>query len=380
MRVFTIAFSAFLGLAPLDLFSQDCKPEVSTQDKITKQQVKVWRQSIWSTSFASAVVNTNESEVTVAVGLYGEANAVSLIIQKKEESATNAAFDAAYRGAQGLPFYFGLKSGDPLSFMVTEVSNAANVKQGLFAAKGVTTVVLGAVLSDEEMRNIRAALTSQPVDAVRLSLSGGIQLEKSVNEKNGQRLMAKFACFYQAWDQRGATTAQATAPVATERAPNQSGQSDAPGGTDGAAPMIGKYRGQPKASNRIELRSDGTFAVLQNGYNIVGTFAAQADTITLTPSRGREKPRAVFNGRTLRFLSDGSVYEKEGQPTKASVVVTVDQVIQMATAKLAEDIILATIRKSSAPFDLSPDALIKLKTAGVSDAVIRAMSQHVPPQ
>lgn len=54
--------------------------------------------------------------------------------------------------------------------------------------------------------------------------------------------------------------------------------------------------------------------------------------------------------------------------------VTIDQIIQMVTAKLSDDIIITTIRKSGSQFDLTPDTLIKLKSAGVSDDVIRAMT------
>ena len=46
----------------------------------------------------------------------------------------------------------------------------------------------------------------------------------------------------------------------------------------------------------------------------------------------------------------------------------------MVTAKLPDDIIITTIRNSNSRFDLTPETLIKLKTAGVSDAVIRAMT------
>jgi hypothetical protein len=45
----------------------------------------------------------------------------------------------------------------------------------------------------------------------------------------------------------------------------------------------------------------------------------------------------------------------------------------MAEAKLADPIIVAKIRASTCNFDTSTDALLKLKAAGISDAVIEAM-------
>ena len=100
-------------------WAQDCKPNVSRDDKITKQHVNVWVQEMYATSFLSSVVNTSEVGITATVGRYGSLNAINLQIQKKEESATNAAFEAAYRGAKGNPFYLGLKNGEPVPLVVT---------------------------------------------------------------------------------------------------------------------------------------------------------------------------------------------------------------------------------------------------------------------
>jgi hypothetical protein len=63
------------------------------------------------------------------------------------------------------------------------------------------------------------------------------------------------------------------------------------------------------------------------------------------------------------------------KPAKAATPLTIDQIIQMVAVKLADDIIITTIQNSRSKFDLTPEALIKLKSAGVSDAVIRAMTQ-----
>jgi hypothetical protein len=47
----------------------------------------------------------------------------------------------------------------------------------------------------------------------------------------------------------------------------------------------------------------------------------------------------------------------------------------MAAAKLPDSVILSRMKDSETRFDLSTDALIKLKAAGVSDAVLEAMTQ-----
>jgi hypothetical protein len=144
--------------------------------------------------------------ITATVGRYGNLNAINLQIQKREESATNAAFESAYRAAVGKPFYFGFKNGDPVALVVTEVSNQAKVDQGLLVLdnrRGVTTVVLSAVVQDKDLATLRDALTARQIDAVRILLAGDVRIDKSVDDKNGKKMMEKFSCFYQSLDKRG---------------------------------------------------------------------------------------------------------------------------------------------------------------------------------
>jgi len=52
---------------------------------------------------------------------------------------------------------------------------------------------------------------------------------------------------------------------------------------------------------------------------------------------------------------------------------TVDSVVSMVEAGLSEDLIVARIRKEDKAFDLSPEEMVKLKKAGVSDAIMQVM-------
>jgi len=63
----------------------------------------------------------------------------------------------------------------------------------------------------------------------------------------------------------------------------------------------------------------------------------------------------------------------ESKPRRPATEITIDQVIQMVTAKLSDDLIITTIQNSTSNFELTPEVLVKLKTAGVSDRVIRAI-------
>jgi hypothetical protein len=56
-----------------------------------------------------------------------------------------------------------------------------------------------------------------------------------------------------------------------------------------------------------------------------------------------------------------------------SEVMTNDEVISLAKAGLSQSIIIGKIRTAKSNFDLSTDALIKLKQSGVSDDIVTAM-------
>jgi hypothetical protein len=75
----------------------------------------------------------------------------------------------------------------------------------------------------------------------------------------------------------------------------------------------------------------------------------------------------------------------QAQPVPATTqsTMTIDDVIKMVQVKLADDLIISQIRKNGRPFSLSPDDMIRLKTTGASDNVIRAMidpqAHETPP-
>jgi hypothetical protein len=64
---------------------------------------------------------------------------------------------------------------------------------------------------------------------------------------------------------------------------------------------------------------------------------------------------------------------------RSSSSLTNDDIIKLVQAKLSDSVIIAKIKSSSTDFDTSPDALIKLKRAGVSDAVLQAIVEVPPP-
>ena len=283
-------------------------------------------------------------------------------IDKQEAAATsNTQFQSPLRAEKGNQFYFGLKNGEPLTFVAANVSNNAKVSgsfmAGLTGKNLYTTIHLIADVQDKELATLRDALTRKQIDAVRIVLAGNLGIDKSVDDKAGKKMMEKFLCFYQSLDGKGIDLSAAGPPPVPP--------SD--------VSISGKYIRRDMSSDYIELKPDGTFSLQMNGKGYGGNYNVQADTITVHLSN-RLASTARVRGNTVTF-TDGNVYEKQAETQKTATQLTIDQIIQMVTAKLPDDVIIMTIQKSASKFDLTPDTLIKLKTAGVSDAVLRAMMQ-----
>jgi hypothetical protein len=339
-------------------WARGCRPDVVRQDKITKQRAEIWTQVVSSTSFMSSLWKDSETTVKATIGRYGSVHALNLEIHKREGSLERALLESSYRGTAGKAILFGFKDAPPVELLITDVGNDARVAQGVFAAKAVTTVVLSAVLANDALGRLRDVFTSRSVDAIRVTLSGDVHLEMAVDEDTAEELMEKFQCFYKALDASGVVlTADASATVPT---------------SGSLASVAGRYVRQGNDRDFAELRPDGSFSLMQQGMQLEGTYQVQGDAIVLNSPRIRGGQKGRIVGETI-VDPQGTVWEKKVE-SKETKPITVEQVIAMVTAKLPEDVIVKTVKTSTLGFTLTPEILIQLKDAGVSDLVIRAMT------
>src|ERR1035437_8837534 len=75
----------------------------------------------------------------------------------------------------------------------------------------------------------------------------------------------------------------------------------------------------------------------------------------------------------LLFVLQPMTFAGGGQGT-GTAPLSNDEVMKMVQAKLPDAVIVAKVKSSTCKFDTSTDALIGLKSAGVSDAVLEAMA------
>lgn len=167
------------------------------------------------------------------------------------------------------------------------------------------------------------------------------------------------------------------------------GKPVAPGDLEKLRSIIGTYVCKDTKGYFLELKPDGTFRLQMGGFLYSGKYDVSGNALTLVAESKDErdlrghgpKYKATIQGETIPDLM-GMTWVRQradtSNPAKSEEVLTNADVIRMVEAKLPDAVVIAKVRSSAGKFDTSTDALIKLKQAGVSDAVIQAMIESVP--
>jgi len=243
-----LALALLLGSATTVIAGQ-CDPDVSGTDRITKERIEQWQQVLTSTGLLSAALMDNDVTFSILLTHAGSKNLVSVVIQKVEENLARAAFETQFRAARGDEVLFGFKNGSPVSFTVTKGSNSA--KAGSFSGKLNMSAVWEAEVSDSELANFRDALTTRLIDAIRITAASG-QIDRAIPEKNAQRLMQKFSCFY-----RGVASGGGMASPNSDTAPGVA-PSPTRGGGGSQSPLEAAVRST--ANCRLNFTVHGSMA------------------------------------------------------------------------------------------------------------------------
>lgn len=362
MKEVLIVFGALLATVSASMSAQVCKPDVSKSDLITKQRSDMWTHRLWETgTLTSALVTNSDVEISAFVERGGATRSIGIQLEKREEARKayetleRAALESKLHAVKGSQFLFGMKNGQPLSFVATAVNNETKPN---YLGQMVTTVILSAEVPDQALTAMQEALTTSQIDAVRIVLAGDLTIEKTIGAKNSERMKEKFACFYRAL----ALSTSSTGCTAVS--------------SDKATSMVGRFERKAKTSDFFELDPNGTFQAELSGLGaFAGTYAIRGDEIKLNPKSWRIMTftgRITDSGFTIPF---NGTFERRSVCAPTTATLTIDQIVQMLDAKVSEDVIVATIGKSGAKFDLSPEELIRLKKAGASDALLNAMAR-----
>ena len=154
------------------------------------------------------------------------------------------------------------------------------------------------------------------------------------------------------------------------------GRDDATGKAPTSGGPAGNYVSSRSASDFILLKQDGTCFAQQAGFSRPCRYEINGSEILLTYQGGVQDRMSIEAG-TLKDPA-GTLWQKPGSAPPSggapALTLTNDDISKMAAARLPDGVMVSRIKESPCRFDLTPDALIKLKAAGVSDTVLEAMT------
>jgi hypothetical protein len=162
---------------------------------------------------------------------------------------------------------------------------------------------------------------------------------------------------------------------------NAQAQAAQPGMPAGMTIVPYVYKGQ---SFEIRLLRGQLFMVVQNGLPVAMYMRGTVRPISTDPavvSLAEEAVKAYQAGTPSAAAGVAGSAGSGGAPaagTLSPAALTVDGVISLVGAGISDDLIIAKIQKSGQTFDLSADDMVRLKKAGASDAVMKAMMNAAP--
>ena len=138
------------------------------------------------------------------------------------------------------------------------------------------------------------------------------------------------------------------------------------------------YKGQ---NFEIRLMRGQLFMVVENGFPVVMYMRGTARPLSndnASVALAEEAVKAYQAGAPSGGAAGASAAPAAGSAPPGPAALTVDGVISLVGAGISDDLVIAKIQKSGQTFDLSTDDMLRLKKAGASNAVMKAMMSAAP--
>lgn len=199
MRNLKIGICVLLTCFSVSVVSaQNCKPDNSKLDKITKQRLDEWSSVLYAPNMLNLSLNSSNVKYAASILRMGDINKLAIVLIRTQDKETSPNVQQ-YKAVKGNEFYFGIKDGTPLKLTADEVSVTSDVVGGIVVNK----IILFSYVKDEDLKTLKDLLTVKPIDAIRVLLENGVVLEQSVKDKDGAKMMSKFICFFNYAQEKG---------------------------------------------------------------------------------------------------------------------------------------------------------------------------------
>ena len=180
--------------SPNSSSDKDCRPDISTTDKLTKEALTAWGGEIYEYNTLSSISST-DVYIDLQVANLGKTNYIEVVIRKYEAYVANATYDQSLKAQEGKEVVFGLAGNPPVRLTISEVKNEQKFEN--INSRVETRVTLRCKISDDQLPNLSQQLTSSPIDFVQLNLANGTIIERSIKEKRGIGMQEKFLCYFE---------------------------------------------------------------------------------------------------------------------------------------------------------------------------------------
>jgi hypothetical protein len=224
----------------------------------------------------------------------------------------------------------------------------------------------------------RYVMTQAPDNHIQLNANGTLSLVQGGRNYSGtftmegNRLVGRIG--------KGAPQQEGSIQGDTLTDPNGSTWVKQGGAPAAAVPAVAPlrlpstYASAQTPADQIQLNADNSFSLQEAGQTYRGAFVANGNTLELNISGG-PKSTATIQGNSLTD-SGGQTWVLQEQSASAPSSVTAlrnEDIVKMAKVGIDDATLIAKITSSKCQFDTSTDALIQLKEAGVSPAVLKAV-------
>lgn len=135
------------------------------------------------------------------------------------------------------------------------------------------------------------------------------------------------------------------------------------------------YASAQNPADKLQLNTDNSFLLLEEGQSYHGTFVANGNTLDLNISETGTKTTLSRQGKDLTD-SNAQTWKYQEQSEGAVPIEAMlhnEDIVKMIKAGLDNAIILSKINSSRCKFDTSTDALIQLKKNGINASILKAM-------
>lgn len=196
MKISSILFAVSI-IAPICVYAgkNDCAPNQTSKDKITKESFEIWSEKLASSSSFKSATN-GKSDFLYYIYFYKSSNGnkgIGINISQTSPYAKEL-FGEDVKFNKGDKLLFGWEVGEPLELVISKTESKRNVYTGTQTV--VNSYNLVTVINDEDIQKLKDYFLNDHIIGLRIISNSDNVIETEVNDKKNTKISAKAKCFF----------------------------------------------------------------------------------------------------------------------------------------------------------------------------------------